>query len=81
MTILRKENNIMYNMKSVERRAVELGIIPKSSEVAWDDESQMGGAYTTIFKGTVEYLDGSTSRLEAEVDCRDGRIWYLGKCR
>lgn len=81
MTILRKENNIMYNMKFVERRAVELGVIPKSSEVVWDDESQMGGAYTTIFKGTVEYLDGSTSRLEAEVDCRDGRIWYLGKCR
>lgn len=81
MIILGKDLTMVTSMEKVEKRCVELGIIPSTAEVDWDDESQMGGAYTTIFKGTVEYLDGSTSRLEAEVDCRDGRIWYLGKCR
>lgn len=80
MIILGKEIT-MGNMEIIEKRCVELGILPRNADVEWDDESQMGGAYTTIFKGTVEYLDGSTSRLEVEVDCRNGRIFYIGPCR
>ena len=78
MIILRKD--ITMIMKSVERRAVELGILPKSADIEWDDRSYLGGE-GEVYRGTVTYLDGSTSRLEAEVDCRDGRIFYIGPCR
>ena len=71
----------MGNMEFIKTRCVELGILPKSADIDWDDYAYLGGACTTVYKGTVTYLDGSISRLEAEVDCRDGRIWYLGKCR
>ena len=71
----------MINMRLVERRVVDLGILPKSADIEWDDRSYLGGACTEVYRGTVTYLDGSTSRLEVEVDCRNGRIFYIGPCR
>ena len=80
MIILRKDI-IMANMKFVEKRCFDLGILPKSADIEWDDHSYLGGAFTNIYKCTVTYIDGSTSRLEVEVDCRNGRIFYIGPCR
>lgn len=71
----------MINMTFVERRIVDLGILPKSADIEWDDRSYLGGACTDVYKCTVTYIDGSTSRLEVEVDCRNGRIFYIGPCR
>lgn len=71
----------MINMEFVERRVVDLGILPKSADIEWDDRSYLGGACTTVYRGTVTYCDGSTSRIEVEVDCRNGRIFYIGQCR
>ena len=71
----------MINMEIVERRVVDLGILPKSADIEWDDRSYLGGACTEVYRGTVTYLDGSTSRLEVEVDGRNGRIFYIGPCR
>ena len=71
----------MINMKFVEERCFDLGILPKSADIEWDDHSYLGGAYADIYKCTVTYIDGSTSRLEVEVDCRNGRTFYIGPCR
>ena len=70
----------MLNMRYVEMRAVDLGILPKSADIEWDDRPYISGA-TDVYRGTVTDLDGSTSRLEVEVDCRNGRIFYIGPCR
>ena len=72
---------MVTSMETVEKRCVELGIIPSTADVSWDDELYLGGACTEIYRGTVTYLDGSTSRLEVEIDRRNDSLCYIGKCR
>ena len=70
----------MGNMEIIEKRCVELGIVPRNADFEWDSAIYNGGAITEVAKATIRYCDNSTSRLEVEYD-NVGRIYYIGPCR